>query len=158
MGLGLCRLLRAEHPFICRSYRSPRLWRMVELAEWLDRCVLCRDGRLLRWKIKAMKSSPLKRTPLRRVSTKRAAQLRIYAKKRKAFLAREENQICPVDQAGFFGENRFSSLLPATEIHHLDGRENELLLDESKWLAVSREGHSWIHAHSNEARKRGWLV
>lgn len=80
----------------------------------------------------------------RQVSKKRAVQNSEYLRRRRKFL--DENSVCPVT-----GDR-------TEEIHHKDGREGELLLDESKWMAVSPEGHRLIHARPNEARKRGWLI
>lgn len=99
-------------------------------------------------------SKPMKRTPLRRVSKKRRAQMGEYSVKRKAFLYRPENRYCRVWLAGVISGNS----VRATEVHHVDGREGSLLNNEATWLAVSRAGHTWIHEHPNEARKRGWLV
>jgi hypothetical protein len=89
--------------------------------------------------------SPIRRTRLRPVSAKRSAQLREYAKRRKAFL--ELHPDCPV----FAG-------LRTTEIHHMNHREGDRLNDERYWLAVSRAGHRAIHAFPAEARAKGWLV
>lgn len=115
---------------------------------------------------------PLRRTPIRRVSLKRAKQNREYAKKRKAFL--EAHPFCQltIQREGFNEqiviEDNGDMSVPnidfnfrcprATEIHHVRGRIGTMLNDETHWLAVSREGHEWIHQHPSEARKRGWLV
>src|SRR5687768_7920981 len=85
---------------------------------------------------------PMKRSPLRKVSKKLAPKLKQYSIQRKRFL--EENTICPVTG------------LPTVDVHHAFGR-GPYLLDESTWIAVSREGHDWIHAHPNQARAKGWL-
>ena len=85
-------------------------------------------------------------TRIKPVSDKRAKQKATYLLARKVFLMEEENKYCPVN----------GSL--ATEIHHTNGRENERLLDREYWLAVSREGHQWIHANPIEAREKGWLI
>lgn len=81
---------------------------------------------------------------------------REYSDRRKAFLARPENRWCPVVASGvvLFVRRRQRT----TDVHHKDGREGQLLLDESKWLAVCRDGHEWIHQHPNAARKMGWLI
>jgi len=80
------------------------------------------------------------------VSDKRKKQNSAYLLARKIFLMEDDNKYCPVN----------GSL--ATEIHHTNGRENERLLDREYWLAVSREGHIWIHEHPEEARENGWLI
>ena len=94
--------------------------------------------------------------PIKKVSEKRNKENEIYFAKRKIFLSRKENIICPIT-----GEK-------TTEIHHIKKRigfaddwakENNinLLLDERFWLAVSRKGHIWIHDNINEAKKLGYL-
>ena len=80
------------------------------------------------------------------VSQKRLKQLAEYRKAKKEFMSRPENQTCPVTR------------VPSTEIHHTNGRENDRLNDTDFWIAVSRDGHNWIHAHPIEARKKGWLI
>ena len=45
----------------------------------------------------------------------------------------------------------------ATEIHHQRGRVGRLLNDERHWLAVSAEGHDWIHHNVKQARALGLL-
>lgn len=80
------------------------------------------------------------------VSEKRLNQLKVYRTLRKEFLSRPENSRCPVTN------------LPATEIHHINGRENDRLNDFEFWIAVSRQGHIWIHANPREAREKGWLL
>lgn len=84
-----------------------------------------------------------KRKTLSPVSEKRMKQLAEYRDKRPEFLKEKR---CPVTGGA------------ATEVHHMDGREGERLLDFSKCIAVSRDGHRWIHEHPAEAREKGWLV
>jgi len=97
---------------------------------------------------KPIKRTPLKRsqttiqrTPLKRSRTaipnstkKRAAENRLYLKRRAEWLP---GRICPVTKD------------PATEIHHKNGRRGKLLLDESGWIGVSAAGHKWIHSYLN---------
>lgn len=75
-------------------------------------------------------------------STKRAKQDKIYLAKRIVFL--KENQFCAV-----YPNKK------ATEIHHkYSGKDRDkYYLDETTWLAVSREGHLWIHSNPKEARE-----
>ena len=49
-------------------------------------------------------------------------------------------------------------LYAASEVHHKRGRLGPLLVDKRYWLAVSAQGHRWIHEHPEEARRRGWLA
>ncbi len=44
----------------------------------------------------------------------------------------------------------------STDVHHVKGR-GKFYLDESTWMAVSRESHRWIHNHPKEARELGLL-
>jgi hypothetical protein len=84
--------------------------------------------------------------PIRKVSLKRAAENRIYLKKRLDFLSLPSNQTCPIT-----GEQ-------TTEIHHKKGRCGKLFLDETYWLAVSRNGHQWIELNPNEAKQLGYSI
>lgn len=81
---------------------------------------------------------------IKKVSDKRARQNQLYSVARRLFL--EQHQNCAV-----FTEKK------ATEIHHVSGRRGEKLLDTTDWLAVSREGHTWIHNNVEQATKKGWL-
>lgn len=83
------------------------------------------------------------RNPITPVSKARNERLKEYYKLREIFLL---DKVCPVT-----GKK-------ATEVHHTNGRENSRLTDIRYWLAVSREGHLWIHANPKEAREAGWLV
>lgn len=78
------------------------------------------------------------------MSAKRKLESRIYAKKRKAFLA--EHPQCVV----------YPELL-ATDIHHKFGR-GFLLMDERYWIGVSRRAHEKIHHDPNWARQNGLLA
>ena len=82
-------------------------------------------------------------TRVRSVSWSLAGRVREYAKARKAFVAGKRCAVFPD--------------LPAEEVHHSRGRFGALLLDERYWVAVSRDGHRWIHANVTEARERGWI-
>jgi hypothetical protein len=119
-----------------------------------------------------MKRTALKRTgflkrsgKLPAMSKKRKKDSRVYSQKRKAFLS--ANPFCEV----FVGVYQTKSwgqlhkiwpllgLFPRScDIHHKAGRSGTNYLDETKWMAVSREGHDWIHSHPKEARAKGWLL
>lgn len=100
------------------------------------------------------------RTGLKRVSSKRAKENRKYTTQRKAFLiANPLCEACTYDRIHRCMINRSDMTgSRADQIHHKDGREGDLLLDESKWMAICGPHHDFIHQHPNEARKRGWLV
>lgn len=92
------------------------------------------------------------RTPIRKVSVKRSGELKDYSKLKKEFLSRDENKFCPVMK-------HFQDVdMPVTEIHHMNGREGGRLNDTNYWLAVTRVGHSWIHANPKQARELNWLI
>jgi hypothetical protein len=86
-------------------------------------------------------------TPIKKVSDKRKIQDLQYKVLRIEFLGKPENKICPITK------------WPATEIHHTySGKDRaKYYLDTTTWIAVSREGHMWIHEFSKEARELGYL-
>jgi len=47
--------------------------------------------------------------------------------------------------------------MKSTDIHHMHGRLGKLLNDQSKWLAVCRQGHDWIGSNISKAREFGWI-
>ncbi len=117
----------------------------------------------------------MKRTKIRRVSSKRSTQLREYSKLRKAFL--EAHPWCQwwlqehglsesdVDRYGWTdlydpcGNWMAKTKVPSScEIHHMNGRFGSRLNKTEWWLAVSREGHEWVHNNPKEARLRGYLM
>jgi len=85
--------------------------------------------------------------PIAKVSKKKAIQDAQYYVLRTEFLVKKENQICPIT-----GQQ-------TTEVHHKwSGKDRaKYYLDVSTWLAVSRDGHIWIHQNSKEAREKGFL-
>lgn len=78
-------------------------------------------------------------------SDKGKAEDLVYAAKRLKFL--KLNTKCVV-----------FPLLASNQIHHKAGRLGKNYLDESTWLAVSFEGHNWIHNNDALAREKGWLL
>ncbi len=127
-----------------------------------------------------MKRTPLKRGgPLKRtkrlspVSKKRRKESAIYLKKRAAFL--EAHPFCEVwlqnngielvdvpdgldGTFSIISDGKTKTAPRSTEVHHTAGRTGENYLDESTWMAVSRQAHEWLHAHPREARAKGWLA
>lgn len=71
-----------------------------------------------------------------------------YNRKRKAFLL--ANPWCEV--ALLTRGERVKS----THVHHRRGRA-QYFLDESTFVATSREGDEWIHKHQEQARQLGLL-
>ena len=82
-----------------------------------------------------------------KVSEKRKIDNLKYSAQRIVFLGKPENKICPI--TGW----------PTTEVHHKwCGKDRaKYYLDESTWMAVSRDGHNWIHDNPKEARELGYL-
>ncbi len=82
-----------------------------------------------------------------KVSDKRKVENAKYSVLRIEFLGKPENKICPI--TGW----------PTTEVHHTYcGKDRaKYYLDISTWLAVSRDGHNWIHDNPKEAREKGFL-
>jgi hypothetical protein len=124
----------------------------IKGAEW--------DGK--RWILPA----PGRRGPrskIRNRSTLKARQDRIYAQKRKWFLADPANSACPIAAAGLIPDEAEPTLnLPphhrtTTEVHHKRGR-GQFYLDEETWLGVSSAGHAYIHANPKESLRRGWML
>lgn len=91
-------------------------------------------------------------TPIPKFSNKRSKQEAAYNVACKVFKMKAENKYCPV-----MSKLKGTTVL-TTDVHHINGRENEMLLDQEFWLAVSREGHSYIHANTDIAREEGWLI
>lgn len=144
-----------------------------------------RNKPLLRKTPLARGNSQLKRTPLRRVSKTRASELRRYSEQRKRFLA--EHPVCEVwlaengwrwrtynAELGALYERTYAPYYlvdsnavyflrhkgapAATEVHHRAKRRRAMLLNESFWLAVSRENHERIENHKSWAREKGFLL
>lgn len=84
---------------------------------------------------------------IKQVSDKRKAENEAYSLLRKVFLNKPENKICPISKQ------------PTVEVHHTYcGKDRaKYYLDVSTWLAVSRDGHNWIHDNPKEARELGYL-
>lgn len=83
---------------------------------------------------------------VRKVSSKRAVQLREYAKARRAYLV--EWPFCEIALCGGSA---------SVEIHHRAGRIGDKLLDEKDWLATCRNCHDWCHHNPSMARKMNLL-
>lgn len=84
---------------------------------------------------------------MRRVSKKRAAAMRIYIKRRNAFLAAAS--VCEFP----LGCDR-----PAVVLHHRRGRFGARLLDEEWWSASCHEHNEFAETQTGAALECGWLV
>lgn len=87
------------------------------------------------------------RKPINKKSDKQKERDKVYLQLRKVYLKKPENKYCRV----------FPKKL-ANEVHHKKGRTGKLLLYVPFWLAVSTEGHTWIHANPTKAYKKGLLI
>lgn len=96
-------------------------------------------------KYKPKKEVKKRAKAIKQVSSKRARQNQLYTVARRMFL--EMNPKCAIYPH-----------LDATEIHHKKKRNGERLLDTTLWLAVSRQGHNYIHANPEESYSKGWLI
>lgn len=67
-----------------------------------------------------------------------------YILKKRAFLEKKPCAVYPS--------------LKATEVHHIRGRLGPLLEDQQYWLAVSTQGHRWIHNNPVKARELGFMA
>lgn len=93
------------------------------------------------------KKEPVKkvRKPIAKMSKKLSAKRVTYRKLRLEFLEKPENMFCAVYPH-----------LRATQIHHPFGRLGDHLNATEEWIAVSQEGHEWIHANVALAMERGF--
>lgn len=103
------------------------------------------------------------RKRIRSESKVRAVHLRVYRIEARKFLAaaRKAGWNCPVvdEIASLRNGSKYGHPISSkiTEVHHMRGRVSGLLLDQRFWIAVSKQGHRWIHANVKESRKRGWI-
>lgn len=123
----------------------------------------------------------MKRTPLRRVSKHRAGETKEYVKLRKQFLA--QHPICQLwceqnnwrdNGDGTYSDGCYNGPEPysanelietlkaprSEEVHHRAGGKNRkaTYLRTDTWMAVSKEGHRYIHDNPKLAYERGWLL
>lgn len=97
------------------------------------------------------------------VSKVRAKEARLYANEARAFVAASiaRGESCPVVRCIDSLRNGVKYGHPISpklsEIHHRNGRVGKLLRCQKYWMAVSKQGHRWIHANIREAREHGWI-
>ena len=84
--------------------------------------------------------------PIKKVSDKRKEQLDEYRPERDDFL--KQNPLCQANVKCKAGT-------PSSELHHMEGRENGLLLDKDKWLALCTDCHGEFTKNSKEAIESG---
>lgn len=116
----------------------------------------CKQCAMLTYKPLKSYSKPIARrtgikktaTPIRKVSKKRQAQLDEYSSRRIRFL--QQHPRC--------GALLKRCTEEATEVHHMKGKENDLLLDEIYWLPICRSCHVIITAQSRMSIDTGLSV
>lgn len=124
----------------------------------MAKCKECGNGFLPKYKTTEMFCSGLcsirykkanyengKRTPINKVSSKRRSQLYTYSMLKKGYM--DKHRVCIVCNRN-----------DATDIHHMKGRENDLLLDMNFWLPVCRGCHRKITDDSVWAIRNGYSV
>src|SRR6516164_149933 len=90
------------------------------------------------------RSSLKRRKGLRHASSRRAVQLKEYARlKRDWIFSHPTCEICKAK--------------PAAQVHHRCGRIGDRLNSTEDWLAVCADCHSKIHSHGSWAREQGFL-
>ena len=93
---------------------------------------------------KKQKKHTLKRTPIKKISDKRAKQNKEYDILEKQF--KKDNPKCEICSK------------PTKDLHHKNGRNGDRLTDPAYFMAVCRFHHDYIHLHTEESRKKGWLI
>lgn len=112
----------------------------------------------------------MKRSPLRRISVRRLAETRLYRFRIQQFLFRHPycqvwltehgiSEAEAIQRSGLVHLMDGSRVMVplATEVHHRNKRRGWDLLDQSEWLAVSREAHRRIESEKTWAREQGFL-
>jgi hypothetical protein len=82
--------------------------------------------------------------PIKKESKKRAKQNRKYSKEAKEW---KEGKTCQAQLEG--------CVSVPVQVHHMEGRIGDLLLDKSKWLAVCHPCHEKITEDSKQAIELG---
>lgn len=94
------------------------------------------------------KVAPTWRAKPKPMSDKRSRELALYRKERIKYL--KDHPQCEARLWCCIGSS--------SEIHHKQGRENELLNDQSKWLAICPSCHRYITDNSHEAIELGLSI
>lgn len=96
----------------------------------------------------------LKRTPMKQVSKKHAAEKREYSPVAAAYLEKHTECHHCIEKG--------VTPLPATEIHHVAGKEGSLRNDRRFFMAVNSKCHTIdsdsIHQNTANAYERGWMI
>lgn len=98
------------------------------------------------------RTAPLRSRRINRVSNRQQVLNAQYERTKQDWWPTVAGSLCPVMMA-IFGKRRRVERKP----HHIYGRLGALLCDTRYWLAVSAEGHRFIHDNEDMAREHGWL-
>jgi hypothetical protein len=107
---------------------------------------------MLKRKKPLKRTNLLRKTKLRSVSKKMAQRKAEYMKVREQYL--KAHPYCEWWLA-FYG---VLACPRSTQIHHKKGRVGALLTDPAYFMAVSNEGHRYIHDNPKESYERGWML
>ncbi len=122
----------------CRSKFTPK--------KFLEKhCENCKEAEREYQSGKMAKTTAPKK-PLNKISDKRKIDNLKYLAQRIVFLGKKENQICPITKT------------PTTDVHHKKGRVGSLYLDETHWVALSREGHKFVEEHPEWSKENGYSL
>src|SRR5690606_27298537 len=97
------------------------------------------------WKAKR-KPLPKASKPIRKVGKEMAKRLPVYYRKKAIYMA--EHEYCEVLGCG----------AKATDCHHKEGREGDLLTDETKFMAMCRMHHDMCKTHPEWAEQNGYII
>ena len=121
-------------------------------------CPDCTETELCWWHKRRKEAStkkPLKRTPIKnkpysikKRSDKRAKQENKYNNEARKF--KRDNPEC---QAKLIGCTFYTD-----DVHHMSGRDNDLLLEKEYWLPVCRSCHRWIEEHPKKSKALGLSI
>lgn len=103
-------------------------------------------------KLAVLVRQPARRKFIRRESRQHARGRAEYNARVEEWLLLPANQWCRVAQLLGWKPRR------ATQCHHIRGRLGPLLMCERFWCPVSADGHAWIDANRDEARRLGLLA
>jgi hypothetical protein len=122
--------------------RVKPIWKnVVEDGERKRYCQYC-------WSAHESKNSPKPTAgkPLRSRSPKRQTQEDTYNKRAREW--KVEHPYCEIVIPGICTHRTH-------DVHHMKGREGDLLLDERYWKAGCRKCHEWVTVHAAEAISLG---
>ena len=113
------------------------IWKKWEGQRFCKDCWSCHSSKDIK--------KPTPRKPLSPKSSKQQKKDAAYSVLRAQYL--KNNPHC---QARIQG-----CTLVATDIHHVNGRVGELMLDDSQFIGVCRSCHTFIHEHPRIAKHLG---